>query len=361
MKKKIVSLLLTAALALSLLPMGALAASNTVFLDGYASDDAVIESSAAFSQLAVSGEGLNKYADVSMGDYWTVPAYEADGAVTVTLTANQEEMDILMLDAYTVTYDASKNYYDVSDERAGFFEGNVMEYTENGYKVAGSIRDYEEGRLDGGMLVYESGAALTLDKPGIYYIITRYEAIAGACVAFVRVNGGESSGEKHFTDVDENAYYAPAVKWAVENRVTDGTSDTTFSPKDTCTRGQVVTFLWRAMGRPEPGATKNKFKDVNANDYYYKAVLWAVENGITDGTSDTEFSPAQTCSNAHILTFLWRTLDCPGGTEGETWYSAAAAWAEREALTKDTAAAGAITGDCPRADVVTFLYRELAK
>ncbi|MBQ6261636.1 MAG: InlB B-repeat-containing protein, partial [Firmicutes bacterium] len=123
--------------------------------------------------------------------------------------------------------------------------------------------------------------------------------------------GDKTPGEKDtipFTDVYKSDYYYDAVVWAfnAEPQVTDGTSPTTFSPKNTCTRGQVVTFLWRVMGCPEPKTKNNPFADVKESDWFYKPVLWAVEQGITDGTSPTTFSPKTTCKNSHILTFIWR-------------------------------------------------------
>lgn len=108
-----------------------------------------------------------------------------------------------------------------------------------------------------------------------------------------------------FVDVPAGAYYYDVVAWAVENNVTDGTSSTTFSPNNACTRAQMVTFLWRAAGSPEPETTVNPFNDVSASAYYYKAVLWAAEQGITSGTSATTFSPDNACIRAQIVTFLW--------------------------------------------------------
>ena len=111
-----------------------------------------------------------------------------------------------------------------------------------------------------------------------------------------------------FTDVPSDAYFAEAVEWAIRQdpKITTGTSATTFSPYDTCTRAQVVTFLWRAAGEPEPEITANPFRDVNQGDYYYAAVLWAVDIGITKGVSETEFAPNDPCTRAQVVTFLWR-------------------------------------------------------
>lgn len=169
-----------------------------------------------------------------------------------------------------------------------------------------------------------------------------------------------------FTDVPQGAYYHDAVLWAYESEVTKGVSDTEFSPMDACTRGQVVTFLWRAMGRPAPRSGDNPFIDVPDSAYYRDAVLWAVEQGITNGTGTDDagnalFSPDAACSYAHILTFLWRALT--GGTASAygTWYSEALDWAGQ--LLADTAPgedAARVTENCPRCDVVTYLWRALA-
>ena len=111
-----------------------------------------------------------------------------------------------------------------------------------------------------------------------------------------------------FTDVKKGAFYYDAVMWAVSNDpvITKGTTATTFSPKDTCTRGQVVTFLWRAFGCPEPTLTENPFTDVKEKAFYYKAVLWAVEKNITNGVTATTFGPGETCTRGQIVTFLFR-------------------------------------------------------
>ena len=118
--------------------------------------------------------------------------------------------------------------------------------------------------------------------------------------------GSTSAAKVAFTDVKSTAYYYAAVEWAVEKGVTAGITPTTFGPDNNCTRGQVVSFLWRAAGSPAPKSSNNPFKDVASTAYYYKAVLWAVENGITYGTSETTFGPGKSCTRAEIVTFLWR-------------------------------------------------------
>jgi hypothetical protein len=168
-----------------------------------------------------------------------------------------------------------------------------------------------------------------------------------------------------FTDVKDSDYYYDAVLWAFyhEPQVTKGISDTEFSPSMTCTRGQVVTFLWRAAGEPAPKSRKNPFKDVAEDIWYRDAVLWAVEQGITNGTGAETFSPDSTCSLAHVITFLYRAADQPGkSAAAETWYSDAMDWAFDIGLFKNLAFSDIRpTAECPRRDIVNFLYLQLAE
>jgi len=156
-----------------------------------------------------------------------------------------------------------------------------------------------------------------------------------------------------FTDVRDNDYFAEAVEWAYVNNVTQGTSETTFGSWDNCTRGQVVTFLWRAAGNPEPKSSNNPFTDVSSSDYFYKPILWAVEQGITTGTSANTFSPNDTCSSAHIITFLFRAE----GIGDNGWYEEAKNWANGSGLLAGTNLAVNPEENCPRGAVVTFLER----
>lgn len=172
-----------------------------------------------------------------------------------------------------------------------------------------------------------------------------------------------------FTDVPSGSYYEEAVKWAVENGITTGTSATAFDPNGICTRAQAVTFLWRAAGSPAPKRAAMPFTDVPAGSYYYDAVLWAVENGITKGTSDTTFSPNENCSRAQIVTFLWRSQKSPAAgsvnpfTDVTTnvYYANAVLWAVNKDVTKGTSnTTFGPDADCTRAQIVTFIWRTLA-
>ena len=183
-------------------------------------------------------------------------------------------------------------------------------------------------------------------------------------VIFMKANGNPQTGV--FVDVATGSYYEDAVDWAVENGITQGTDDTHFSPDGICTRAQAVTFLWRAAGSPEPETRAMPFADVPAGSYYYDAVLWAVENGITKGTSETMFSPNMTCSRAQIVAFLWRSEKSPAaGTANPfadvksiTYYADAVLWAVKEDITKGTTnTTFSPDADCTRAQIVTFLWR----
>ena len=176
----------------------------------------------------------------------------------------------------------------------------------------------------------------------------------------------QSTGKNPFTDVPAGSYYEDAVIWAVDKGITTGTSATTFNPNGICTRAQAVTFLWRAAGSPAAKSAVMPFTDVKAGSYYYDAVLWAVENGITKGTSDTMFSPDATCTRAQIVTFLWRSQKSPAaGTANpfadvaaDTYYIDAVLWAVKHNITVGTTfSIFSPDEECTRAQIVTFLYR----
>ena len=193
-------------------------------------------------------------------------------------------------------------------------------------------------------------------------------------VKFTVVIDGEAYGEacpsEAFTDVDRSlgSWYHKAVDWAVSNKITDGTSDTTFSPMEPCTRAQAVTFLYRAAGAPSVSGLKNTFTDVKEGSFYYDAVLWAVAKGITEGVTDTTFAPNDACTRAHIVTFLFRAAGKPVVADAELtykdvqpgmWYTVPVIWADSERITNGDGADDIFNpgGSCTRAMIVTFLYR----
>ncbi len=197
-------------------------------------------------------------------------------------------------------------------------------------------------------------------------LVSNYKVLTDAEAAYAKLNNSGLA----FADVKESDYFYDAVKWAVEKAITNGTSATTFGPEEGCTRSQMVTFLWRAAGSPEPTSKTNPFTDVTEDAYYYKALLWAIENGITKGTTDTTFSPDETCTRGQMATFLYRNAKSPAVTGGtsftdvaaDAYYSDAVAWAFQQGITKgatDTTFEPDET--CTRGQMVTFLYRYLGK
>ena len=169
----------------------------------------------------------------------------------------------------------------------------------------------------------------------------------------------------NFRDVKQSDYYYDAVKWAVEKGITEGTGANIFSPNASCTRAQMVAFLWRAAGSPAPKSAANPFKDVGANDYYYAAVLWAVENGITSGTGADTFAPDATVDRGQTVTFLHRAAGSPlAGNSGFSdvsdgaYYAKAVAWAAENGITGGTGNGKfSPNADCTRGQIVTLLYR----
>lgn len=191
---------------------------------------------------------------------------------------------------------------------------------------------------------------------------------AGKVTVSAAFKAAAPASENPFTDVPSGAYYEDAVIWAVKKDITSGTSATTFNPDGSCTRAQAVTFLWRAAGSPEPKSAAMPFTDVPAGSYFEKAVLWAVENGVTKGTSDTTFSPDASCTRAQIVTFLWRAGGSPAvsgnsafsDVASDAYYAAAVAWAEKNGVTGGIG--GGLFGSdntCTRAQIVTFLHRAM--
>ena len=210
----------------------------------------------------------------------------------------------------------------------------------------------------------KASCKVTVTKKDSTIVIPGEDGGAGV-IAGGAIISGIGGDDLPFTDVSFRNYYYNAVKWAVDKGITSGTSRYTFSPDVACTRAQVVTFLWRAAGSPAPMLNKNPFTDVHTSDYYYDAVLWAVQNGITTGTSATTFSPDATVTRAQVVTFLWRANGQPAaGNSGfvdvssNAYYAKAVDWTFANGITTgmDYGAFGPDTA-CTRAQIVTFLYR----
>ena len=218
---------------------------------------------------------------------------------------------------------------------------------------------YELSKLT---VIDQSGNRLSLsDKGNGKYTFTMPSGKVSVDVSFAAIQTAIS-----FRDVKQGDYFYDAVQWAVEKGITEGTGANTFSPNASCTRAQMVTFLWRAAGSPAPKSTSNPFRDVRSTDYYYDAVLWAVENGITSGTSSDTFAPNATVTRGQTVTFLYRAAGSPavGGNAGfsdvnaNDYYNSAVAWAAENNITGGTGNGKfSPKADCTRGQIVTLLYR----
>ena len=186
-----------------------------------------------------------------------------------------------------------------------------------------------------------------------------------------RANGLSELPALEFTDVKESDWFCESVQWAYGYDVTSGLTETTFGPDETCTRAQVVTFLWAAAGRPEPIAAENPFTDVNESDWFYEPVMWAVGQGITAGVTETEFAPTNTCTRAQVVTFLWAASGHPDPMEEvyafsdvseDDWFATPVMWAVENGITSGLSKDFFGPNDsCTRAQVVTFLYANETK
>lgn len=238
-------------------------------------------------------------------------------------------------------------------------------------KLAMSIYAYDDMELDPARtmdfntLPSKNGSTCTVYVPEEPYDDFYVQDISGK----EYYPDSDSENVQHFTDVPAGAYYADAVKWAVAEGITSGTSPTTFSPNNGCTRAQMVTFLWRAAGCPEPESDYEPFRDVPKDAYYRKAVLWAAGEGITSGTSATTFSPNATVTRAQTVTFLWRWEGEPEADQRSgfrdvptgQYYSEAVSWAVEAGITNGTGTTTFSPGQtCTRAQIVTFLWRDMA-
>ena len=212
----------------------------------------------------------------------------------------------------------------------------------------------------------KNGNELTLkDKGNGKYTFTMPSGKVEVKATFMEDN----SMLNFFYDVPNNAYFYEAVKWAVKNGITDGVGNNLFAPEQPCTRAQIVTFLWRAAGSPEPKGAASGMTDVVSGSYYEKAVAWAIENGITTGTTTSTFSPDATCTRAQAVTFLARALKAKAASAAEfsdvptgSYFADAVAWAAANGVTEGIG--GGLFGsdnDCTRGQIVTFLYRAYNK
>ena len=261
---------------------------------------------------------------------------------------------------------SSTTYYDVNAAVSGE-GGSVAASTKRASRgttvtvTATAASGYQVAQVSA---VDKDGKTVSLtDKGDGVYTFVMPASKVDVTARFAQVQKPEEKDP--YRDVSKDSYYYDAVKWAAETGVTTGVGDGLFAPEWVCTRGQIVTFLWRASGSPAPKATELPFTDVAADAYYAQAVLWAVENGITNGTSETTFSPDQTCTRAHAVAFLYRMSGSPaaaGSTfsdvAADAYYRAAVAWAVEKGITNGTSGTTFSPDDtCTRGQIVTFLYR----
>lgn len=371
---------------------------------------------------AVDGDKLN--ADIQIGNYsvsvdgtldsftagknGTVNIENADDDIQLDLAINDADFDFVSISGIAdgdTTLSVTSNAVTVSGEIADMEFTNMNRQTETSTAVV-------HGDLDAKFTLKNDAvvAAVDKDRDGTFettldsdtaqhqfkYVINangthtarctlcdktiteKHVFVNGVCVCGARKTSGSIDDSSHgstrpitnnrisFTDVSKTDYFYDAVLWAVENGITAGTSRTRFSPYATCTRAQAVTFLWRSSGSPAPKNSRMPFTDVSPSAYYYDAVLWALEEGITTGTSSTTFSPDAVIDRAQAVTLLYRANGAPSVT-GHTaftdvpqtaYYADAVKWAVDHGITTGTSAAAfSPNASCTRAQIVTFLYR----
>ena len=276
-------------------------------------------------------------------------------------------------DTLTITYTApssssgSSGYYVSTPSKTE--NGTVTvspRYADKGDTVTVTVKPDSGYVLETLTVTDKNGNELTLkDKGNGKYTFTMPAGKVEVKATFMEDN----SMLNFFYDVPNNAYFYEAVKWAVENGITTGVGNNLFAPEQPCTRAQIVTFLWRAAGSPEPKGTAAGMTDVVSGSYYEKAVAWAIENGITTGTTTSTFSPDATCTRAQAVTFLARALNAKAASAAEfsdvptdSYFADAVAWAAANGVTEGIG--GGLFGsdnDCTRGQIVTFLYRAYNK
>ena len=294
--------------------------------------------------------------------YWTdgTTTYAAGAEYTVT-----KEATLTAVWSYTgssSSSSSSSSYYAISAPTVANGSVSVTPSSASkGTTVTITVKPNDGYELDKLTITDKDGNHLSLsDKGNGKYTFTMPSGKVSVDAAFSKIE------TVSFRDVEQSDYYYDAVQWAVEKGITEGTSANTFSPNASCTRAQMVTFLWRAAGSPAPKSTTNPFRDVRSTDYYYDAVLWAVENGITSGTGADTFAPNATVTRGQTVTFLYRAAGSPavGGNAGfsdvnaNDYYNSAVAWAAENNITGGTGNGKfSPKADCTRGQIVTLLYR----
>ena len=339
----------------------------------YTAENGTVTGSIESGASVTAGTQLTLTATADSGysfDHWTVNGAEAgkDAQLTVTITDDTQIVAVFTKNRSSSGSSSSRTYsVTVEDSQNGTVTASPKR-AEKGDTVSVTA-SANSGYAVSGVTVKTAGGdtVKVADNGNGKYTFTMPAANVTVTAAFSKTQTTVS-----FADVSSDSCCADAVKWAVENGVTNGTTATTFSPNAACTRGQIVTFLWRAAGSPAPKTTVNPFTDVAADAYYAKAVLWAVENGITNGTTAATFSPDAPCTRAQAVTFLFRGA-IANGLEAVTLqelisgFSDAASlpgyavsamnWALANGIVQGNGGALMPNNTCTRGQIVTFLYR----
>ena len=317
--------------------------------------------------IKVNGQAVANPADLEAGTY--AVEVSADNCevfnlnITITADTATHTQTIAMTYRKSSGGDDSDPTYAIEvgkDIRNGTVTAN-RRYAERGDTVTITVKPDDGFKLDDLTVTDKNGNELKLtDKGNGKYT---FKMPAGK-VTVSATFAPEKTAADYFADVPANSYYADAVLWAAKNGITGGIGNGLFGPNQPCTRAQIVTFLWRAAGSPEPKAMSS-FADVSTDAYYAKAVAWAVENGITTGTGDGKFSPDTTCTRAQSVTFLFRAIGKLVDSKAEfsdvltdSYYANAVAWAVVNGVTNGIGD-GLFGPDnsCTRAQIVTFLFR----
>ena len=296
--------------------------------------------------------------------YWTdgTTTYAAGAEYTVTKEATLTAVWSYTGSSSSSSSGSSSSRYTVSAPSAANGSVSVTPSSASkGTTVTITVKPNDGYELNKLTVTDKDGNCLSLsDKGDGKYTFTMPDGKVSVDASFSKI-----AATINFRDVKQSDYYYDAVQWAAEKGITEGTGANTFSPNASCTRAQMVTFLWRAAGSPAPKSAVNPFKDINANDYYYSAVLWAAENGITSGTGADTFSPTATVTRDQTVTFLYRAAGSPAVSGGSfsdvaanAYYAKAVAWASQHNITSGTGN-GKFSPNavCTRAQIVTFLYR----
>ena len=320
----------------------------------------------------------------------TFTCFESDGTTPVSTSTPAGTYTITWTNESTTTFAGEDNYDLTKTATATLTIENPSSGGVSTYAI--TVKDAENGNVTASRKSASKGTTVTLTvTPDKGYVLDTIKvldskdkeikltekdgkftfAMPASKVTVETSFKAEAPVVKHpFTDVPEGSWYEDAVIWAVDKGVTSGTSATTFDPDGICTRAQAVTFLWRAAGSPAPTTVSMPFTDVKAGSWYYDAVLWAVEKDITKGTSDITFSPDLNCSRGQIVTFLWRAAGSPAVSGNaaftdvvvDAYYADAVLWAVKEGVTNGSSATTfGPDVECSRSQIVTFIYRYMTK